>query len=133
MSTLADRSEWTGLVHDRNDEFSGLYVVAPDAAGSRGSRGGPFRAAASDQRSYFAKSLQTCPQGEGASLAAEQIVARAGELIGAPECETSLIRIPSALAGWEPRPGFPALESGSHTVRATSPRALPSFAAPVRR
>ncbi len=112
VSILVDRSDWDGMVRGRNDDFSALYVVAPDAVGSGTSWGGPFRAVASDPRSWFVKSLQTCPPGQGSSLAVEQIVAQAGRLIGAPVCETSLIRVPAVLAGWTPRPGFPALEAG---------------------
>jgi hypothetical protein len=107
---LVDLGDWSGLVHDRNDDFDSLYVVAPDPAG--GSWGGPFRAVASDRRTYFVKSLQTCPQGQQASLAIEQITAQVGRLIGAPVCETSLIRIPAALVGWAPRAGSPPLQEG---------------------
>jgi HipA-like kinase len=110
MDTLVELNDWSGLVRGRNDDFDGLSVVAPEPSG--GSWGGPFRATASDNRTYFVKSLQTCPQDQQASLAVEQIVAQVGRLIGAPVCETSLIRIPSELTGWAPRPGFPPLEAG---------------------
>lgn len=94
-------------------------VVAPEPSGN--SWGGPFRATANDKQSYFVKSLQTCPQDQQASLAVEQIVARAGRLIGAPVCETTLIRIPAALVGWTPRPGCPPLQEGlAHASLAVS-------------
>jgi hypothetical protein len=107
---LVDLGDWSGLVHGRNDDFDGLYVVAPESAGA--SWGGPFRATASDNRAYFVKSLQTCPQDQQASLTVEQVVAQVGSLIGAPVCETSLIRIPAPLAGWAPRQGSPPLQEG---------------------
>lgn len=114
---LVALDDWAGLVVDRNDDFASLYVVAPEAAGNTWS--GPFRATANDRNSYFVKSLQTCPRGQEASLAVEQIVARVGELIGAPVCETSLIRIPAALAGTQLRHGFPPLQEGiAHASRA---------------
>ena len=114
---LVGLDEWAGLVSGRNDDFQDLYVVAPEAAGTTWS--GPFRATASNGLSYFVKSLQTCPAGQQASLAVEQIVARVGALIGAPVCETSLIRIPGALAGTAIRQGFPPLQEGlAHASRA---------------
>ena len=99
---MVERGDWSGLVRGRNDDFDALHVVAPEAASAGASWGGPFRVTASDRRTYFVKSLQTCVDGGEASLAVEQVVARLGRLIGAPVCETSLIRIPSALAGWRP-------------------------------
>jgi hypothetical protein len=107
---LVSLSDWSGQVRGRNDDFDSLWVVAPEPSG--GSWGGPFRATANDQRSYFVKSLQTCPQDQQASLAVEQVVAQVGGLIGAPVCETSLILIPAALAGWTARPGSPPLQEG---------------------
>jgi len=107
---LVALGDWSGLVRDRNDDFNSLWAVAPEPAG--GSWGGPFRATASDNRAYFVKSLQTCPQDQQASLAVEQIVAQVGRLIGAPVCETTLIRIPAALVGWTPRAGSPPLQEG---------------------
>jgi hypothetical protein len=107
---LVDLSDWDGQVHGRTDDFSALSVAVAGACG--GSWGGPFRVTASDNRDYFVKSLQTCPQTEKTSLAIEQVVASAGKLIGAPVCHTSLIRIPAALAGTVMRPGYPPLEEG---------------------
>jgi hypothetical protein len=107
---LVELDEWTGQVVGRNDDFDSLYVVAPEASGTSWS--GPFRATASDRRTYFVKSLQSCPPGQQASLAVEQIVARVGDLVGAPVCWTSLIRIPAVLAGTVIRPGFPPLQEG---------------------
>jgi hypothetical protein len=109
-TVLVALGDWSGQVRDRSDDFNSLWVVAPEPSG--GSWGGPFRATANDNHSYFVKSLQTCPQDQQASLAAEQIVAQVGRLIGAPVCETTLIRIPAALSGWTPRHGSPPLQEG---------------------
>jgi hypothetical protein len=110
VGALVALDDWAGRVVGRNDSFRDLYVVAPEAAGNTWS--GPFRATANDGSSYFVKSLQTCPAGQEGSLAVEQIVARVGDLIGAPVCKTSLIWIPSVLAGTQIRRGFPPLQDG---------------------
>jgi hypothetical protein len=110
--------DWTGLVAGRRtDEFDRLRVVAPIDE-SRRSWGGPFRALASDDKQYFIKCLDACPPGEGASLAIELVVTRMGELISAPVCTTSLIRIPDELAGWQYRPGKPLQAGLAHASRA---------------
>lgn len=58
------------------------------------------------------KSLQTCIDGQEASVAVEQIVAGLGRLIETPVCHTSLIRIPSALKDWRAHPNRRRLEEG---------------------
>lgn len=111
---MVARSDWAGLLSGlRTDDFNELYVAAPiDASGY--SWGGPFRAIASDGRDYFVKCLNACPSGEEASLVIETIVARAGALIKAPICTTTLIRVPEAIAGWEPRRGRPIQAGLAH-------------------
>ena len=105
--------DWTGLVHGRPESFEGLTVIAPAAAGGGGSWSSPFRVTASDGCDYFVKSLEACPSdADKASLATEQIIAKAGRLIGAPVCETSLISMPDALVGWRPRPDRQPLQAG---------------------
>jgi DDE superfamily endonuclease len=108
---LAHLAEWSGLVSGRDDSFQALHgvILTPLPPGTFS---GPFRATASDNRDYFVKALQMCPPGHEASLAVEQVVAQAGKLIGAPVCETSLIRIPAVLAGWTPQAGGAALQEG---------------------
>lgn len=113
---MLELGAWDGRVVSRNDEFRSLTVVAPSA--SNGSWSGPFRAIASDQNDYFVKSLETCPPGQQASLAIELIVARAGKLIGAPVVDTTLIRIPQEIAGYEPVPGKPLNAGLAHASRA---------------
>lgn len=101
---VVELGDWSGLVRDRTDQFDGLQVVAPVAAGAGWY--GPFRVTASDNRDYWVKSLEVYPEDERPSLATEQIVSQVGRLIGAPVCDTSLIRIPNALAGWSPHRGL---------------------------
>lgn len=110
-------NDWAGLVGARSDDFEDLYVVTP-VAGSGSSWSGPFRVTANDGQDYFVKSIETVQPGEGASLAAEFVVAEAGRLIGAPVCHTSLISIPPAIAGWEPLPGAPLSAGLAHASRA---------------
>ncbi len=105
--------DWAGLVRGRSDTFADLQVTIP-VAQAGASWSGPFRVVASDGHQYFVKSLDTCPPGQEASIAIERIVAEVGRLIGAPVCTTSLIRIPSELAGWEPRPGVALREGLAH-------------------
>lgn len=107
---LVQLADWSGLVRGRDDSFNALQVVIPTALGPSWS--GPFRVTASDQQDYFVKSLETCPAGQQASLAVEQVVSQVGKLIGAPVCETSLIRIPTSLAGWTPQPGGASIQDG---------------------
>lgn len=110
-------SNWQGLVTNRSDNFDALRIAAPSAT-AVGSWSGPFRVIASDGHEYFVKSLDTCPQGQEASLAIEFVVARVGGLIGAPMLNTSLIRIPDELAGWEPRSGVRLQPGFAHASRA---------------
>jgi hypothetical protein len=111
--TVVELTDWSGLVCGRTDSFNSLTVIKPMVpAASFWS--GPFRVTASDQRDYWVKSLETCPPGHGPSLAIEQIVSRVGRLIGAPVCETSLIRIPADLDGWQPYLGVPIRAGLAH-------------------
>jgi hypothetical protein len=109
--SLVELAEWSGLVHGRDDSFNALEAVILTPLPQR-TWSGPFRVTASNQRDYFVKALETCPPGQGASLAVEQIVSQVGKLIGAPVCDTSLIRIPAALAGWQPAAGGSAIQGG---------------------
>jgi|SRR5215475_8309572 len=68
---------------------------------------GPIRVIGSDQNEYFVKCLEACPDDlQRKSLVIEQVVAEVGKLIGAPVCETSLIRVPEELAGLRVRSGM---------------------------
>jgi len=109
--------DWAGLVNQRDDLSDQLVMTLPIDQ-SAVTWGGPFRAAASDGQNYFVKTLDTCPPGQGASLAVEMIVARLGRVIGAPMCDTRLLRIPPELAGWEPRPGVSLTPGLAHASKA---------------
>lgn len=93
-------SDWFGRVRGhRTDDFDDLRVTAivspPDW-----SFASPFRVIGSDRCGYFVKTIDACVGNARASLAIEYIVAGAGRLIGAPVCESSLIRIPEELDGY---------------------------------
>jgi hypothetical protein len=92
--------DWEGVVGGRTDDLDGVGLVSPGTDVSN-SWAGPFRGLASDNQEYFIKSLQTCPPGHGSSLAVELIVSKLGQLIDAPTCTTTLIRIPEAFDGFE--------------------------------
>lgn len=51
----------------------------------------------------------------------EQLVARLGELIGAPVCTPQIVKIPGALVGWEFRPGLTLSEGWAHGSLALDP------------
>lgn len=110
---MVERADWVGLVRSRNDDFDRLVLTVPNAS-AVGTWSGPFRGIASDGREYFVKSMATCPAGQQMSLAIERVVAEIGQLINAPVCTTSLIRIPALLARWEPRPGIAVGEGLAH-------------------
>jgi hypothetical protein len=113
---MVELAHWSGVVRSRRDDFNDLVLAQPKDIGSGWS--GPFRATANDGHDYFVKSLDTCPAGQGGSLAIERIVAQMGEVIGAPVCTTSLVRIPPELAGWEPRPGQRLTAGLAHASKA---------------
>lgn len=97
-------SDWSGTVRNRSDSFDGLSI-AMMMGSAGGSWSSPFRVVASDDRQYFVKSREACPAGQETSLVIENVVASAGRLIGAPVCESSLIRIPEEFRGYELKPG----------------------------
>jgi hypothetical protein len=117
---MPDFGGWETLIASRTDSGPSLSIAAT-VSGAGGSWAGPFRVIGSDGNDWFVKSLETCPTGEEVSIAIEHIVARVGKLIGAPVCETSLIRIPPDIAGWEPKPGVPLAEGWAHASRCTRP------------
>ena len=96
--------EWSQKVRNRTDSFNGLSVTGM-MGGAGASWSSPFRVVASDGRQYFVKSREACPAGQENSLVIENVVASAGRLIGAPVCETSLIRIPEEFRGYELKSG----------------------------
>jgi len=102
------RSNWTGVLTGRRSLVAELSLQAPLQADNRGGSGA-FLGLGSDGERYWIKTLNNL-QGPRVPTT-EQIVARAGSLIGAPACVVRTIEIPAALAGWEFRPGA-RLEAG---------------------
>ncbi|MDA0635339.1 hypothetical protein OUY22_18105 [Nonomuraea sp. MCN248] len=120
---MVDLRDWSGLVRGRHDHFDGLYVRA--LIGSVGqSFASPFQVLANDGRRYFVKALDGCQEFARGSLAVEYVVAEAGRLIGAPVCDSSLIRIPEDFADW-PMP-FGKLQPGIAHASAAIEQAVES-------
>lgn len=98
---------WRGLVTGR-PTTSPIFLKVPIRQGTVGGSGA-FPGLTTDGREYWIKTLNN-PQGPLVP-ATEQLVARAGVLIGAPCCAVELIQIPAAIAGWSIRPSV-MLEAG---------------------
>lgn len=99
-----DRAEWDGLIGNRENPSGGpsLAVIVSPAGGSWSS---PVRVTGDDSRDYFAKFPEACPGQDEMSVVTEMVVARAGRLIGAPTCETVVMKVPQELHGEELKPG----------------------------
>ena len=110
---LPELSDWEGLVSHRTDDLDGVGLVSPGTDVTT-SWAGPFRGIASDNQEYFIKTLQSCPFGQGSSLAVELVVGRLGQIINAPVCISRLVRIPASLDNWEIRPGVILKEGWAH-------------------
>ncbi|MFB9673874.1 HipA family kinase [Streptosporangium vulgare] len=95
---MAELEDWAGLVGGRDDSFNDLSVTMLMTPGGN-TFASPFLAAASDGRRYWVKCVDTCPEYAKMSVAIEHIVSGVGRLIGAPVCDSSLIRIPDELTG----------------------------------
>ncbi|WP_133378940.1 HipA family kinase [Klenkia marina] len=88
----------------------------------------PFEVQADDENLYWVKSSSLLPPAEPAALVKEYVVARAGALIGAPVCRSTLIRIPPDLDGEELRDGMflkAGLAHGSLAVERADERGRP--------
>jgi hypothetical protein len=93
-----ERHEWKGLVLGRVKPTTGpsMRLRLPMPAGASWSS--PIRINATDGADYFAKFPESCmnhPK-DGMSVAIEMIAAECGRLIGAPVCDTVLLRVPAA-------------------------------------
>jgi hypothetical protein len=94
------------------DPVGGLSLVLP-LAQHHGGGSGSFRAVASDNRRWFVKPPNQLQGGH--VLVSEYVVASVGQLLGgAATCESSIIEIPPAVAGWEFRPGLPLVPGFGH-------------------
>jgi hypothetical protein len=89
----------------RNAELRLQAVLRQSNAGGSGA----FLGLASDGERYWIKPLNNA-QGQRVPIT-EQIVGRAGQLVGAPTCVVRTIAIEKEFAGWEFRPGH-RLEAG---------------------
>jgi hypothetical protein len=78
-----------------------VQATAPLKQSTQGSSGS-FLVLASDQRRYWCKSLNNFQ--DPRVPVNEQIVAKLGQLIGAPVCTPQLVEITDPLVGWEIRP-----------------------------
>ena len=101
---MTDRSAWDGLLAQRRirAETVAPIIAVPIQQSPRGGSGA-FLAGDLDGRQWWVKPLNN-KQGERV-VVTEAIVGAAGRLIGAPVCETSIVRIPAELEGWEFRRG----------------------------
>lgn len=109
--------DWKGQIKARKEVVAPVTITLPLQQGAHGGSGA-FLAKGSDGRRWWVKPINN---GQGPRvLVAEYIVGKLGQLIGAPVCETSVVEIPPALAGWEFRPGLalvPGLGHGSVAVQ----------------
>ena len=94
---------WAGALSGRRNSQADLVLVAPLQPSTAGGSGA-FQVKASDGNRYWVKVLNN---GQGSRVPiTEQIVGRAGVLLGAPCCAVKTIEIPSGLPSWEFRPGL---------------------------
>lgn len=99
---MVAESEWSGLIAGRGDPSNELTVRACLQPGKL-SASSPFLAEASDGKQWWVKP----PQADLAkALITEYVVGRAGQLIGAPVCDITVIEIPPTLLPWEFKPGI---------------------------
>lgn len=112
------QDDWRGLVDGRTDAPREISIATFSPAAPMPTFSSPFRVVGSDRVDYFVKSIDNCPAGMQATLAAELVVAGVGRLIGAPVIRTVVIEIPAALAGYEPRPGTPISAGLAHASAA---------------
>lgn len=96
----------------------GPIAVAP-LQQSSGGGSGSFLVRADDGARYWCKAVNN-PQGPKVPVT-EQVVGRFSELIGAAACHTELVYIPTALSGWEYRPGHHLEEGWVHGSLAEQP------------
>ena len=104
---------WAGHLGHRRPWRSRKVVATPLRPSNAGGSGA-FLALTQDNERYWVKTLNNLQ--DQRVVITEQIVGRAGALIGAPVCPVAILYVPRALAGWEFRPGRslePGLAHGS--------------------
>ncbi|MFI0417631.1 HipA family kinase [Spongiactinospora sp. 9N601] len=115
---LVGLADWRGLIYGRADDYHDLNLIAVTAPGGQ-SWASPFRGIADDGQDYFVKTLEGCKRDWArGSLAVEYIVGQVGTLIGAPVCESALIRIPDEFADYEIAPGVVLVPGVAHASKA---------------
>ena len=100
---MVELADWQGELAGRRGEdalitATAILRSAPPPAGAK-----PLLARADDGKRYWLKAINN-PQGASVPVA-EQVVARCGELIGAPVRPVQLVAIPEDLAGYTIYPG----------------------------
>ena len=100
---MAELVDWQGELAGRRGEHATITATAilrdaPSPAGAK-----PVLVRADDGQRYWLKAISN-PQGANVPVA-EQVVARCGELIGAPVRPVQLVVIPEDLAGYTIYPG----------------------------
>jgi hypothetical protein len=94
------RSDWVGLVASRVEPTEGPFIRLRVEA--KGGWSSAIRVTASDGVDYFAKFPEKCTKNDplgGMAVAVELVAAEAGRLIGAPMCDTVVLRVPPELLG----------------------------------
>jgi hypothetical protein len=113
---MVQRAEWLNQLGGVRTNDADLRLVAPLKQGNRGGSGA-FLGLGSDNERYWIKPLNNL---QGARVpATEQIVGRAGALLGAPTCGVRTIEIANDFAGWEFRTGRrlePGIAHGSRHI-----------------
>ena len=104
-------TEWTGLLDGQRPTSAELKLQAPLSQAKKGGSGA-FLGLGEDQRRYWIKTINNA-QGQKVPVT-EQIVGRAGALIGAPVCEVKTIELTSDFVGWEFKPGHQLMEGIAH-------------------
>lgn len=113
---MVERSDWNGLIAGSRTDDADLTLVMP-LLGSASGGSGAFLCRADDGLRYWVKPLNN---GQGPRIPiTDQIVGRAGGLLGGPFCVVRTISISDDFAGLPFRPGLslePGIAHGSLNV-----------------
>jgi len=105
------RDSWAGLLASRRDPVDAPLINFAVRQGTKGGSGA-FLAADETDSKWWVKPLNNL-QGERVAIT-EAIVGLVGKIIGAPVCDTAIVRISDDLAGWEFRPGATVVPGYAH-------------------
>lgn len=114
---VTDRSAWEGLLSQRRftAQKAGPVIAVPIQQSAQGGSG-TFLAGDAEGRQWWVKPLNNT-QGKRVTVT-EAIIGAAGQLIGAPVCETAIVQIPAELEGWEFRHGHDLQAGFAHASSA---------------